>query len=61
MVTVLVSSGVTDHPEHQAIAGWDELPEHIHHHTDTLADFLWQLVRRRQAEPFDQAARGLAS
>jgi putative hydrolase of the HAD superfamily len=39
MTTVLVH-GLTDHPEHQAIAGWTELPPHIHHRTDTLAPFL---------------------
>jgi putative hydrolase of the HAD superfamily len=39
MTTVLVD-GVTDHPEHQAIAGWTELPAHIHHRTDALAPFL---------------------
>jgi putative hydrolase of the HAD superfamily len=39
MTTVLVDGG-TDHPEHQAIAGWTELPAHIHHRTDALAPFL---------------------
>jgi putative hydrolase of the HAD superfamily len=39
MTTVLVD-GVTDHPEHQAIAGWTELPAHIHHRTDALTPFL---------------------
>jgi putative hydrolase of the HAD superfamily len=39
MTTVLVH-GLTDHPEHQAIAGWTELPPHIHHRTDMLAPFL---------------------
>ncbi len=39
MTTVLVH-GLTDHPEHQAIAGWTELPAHIHHRTDALAPFL---------------------
>jgi len=39
MTTVLVD-GMTDHPEHQAIAGWTELPAHIHHRTDALAPFL---------------------
>ncbi len=39
MTTVLVH-GVTDHPEHQAMAGWTELPAHIHHRTDALAPFL---------------------
>jgi putative hydrolase of the HAD superfamily len=41
MTTVLVACGMpTDHPEHHAIAGWAELPPHIHHRTDELATFL---------------------
>ena len=40
MTTVLVACGHTDHPEHRAIAGWGELPSHIHHRTDALAPFL---------------------
>jgi putative hydrolase of the HAD superfamily len=39
MTTVLVQ-GLTDHPEHQAIASWTELPAHIHHRTEALAPFL---------------------
>jgi putative hydrolase of the HAD superfamily len=39
MTTVLVH-GLTNHPQHQAIAGWTELPVHIHHRTDALAPFL---------------------
>ena len=39
MTTVLVH-GLTEHPEHQAMAGWTELPAHIHHRTDALAPFL---------------------
>ena len=39
MTTVLVH-GLTDHPEHQAMAGWTELPAHIHHRTDALPPFL---------------------
>jgi putative hydrolase of the HAD superfamily len=39
MTTVLVH-GVTEHPEHQAMVGWTELPAHIHHRTDDLAPFL---------------------
>ncbi len=39
MTTVLVH-GLTEHPEHQAIASWTELPAHIHHRTNTLASFL---------------------
>jgi putative hydrolase of the HAD superfamily len=39
MTTVLVH-GITDHPQHQAIAGWTEPPAHIHHRTDALPTFL---------------------
>jgi len=39
MTTVLVH-GLTDHPEHQAIAAWTKPPAHIHHRTDALAPFL---------------------
>jgi putative hydrolase of the HAD superfamily len=42
MTTVLVH-GLTDHPEHQAIAAWTELPAHIHHRTDALAPFLAEI------------------
>jgi putative hydrolase of the HAD superfamily len=39
MTTVLVH-GLTEHPEHQAMAGWTELPAHIHHRTAALPPFL---------------------
>jgi putative hydrolase of the HAD superfamily len=39
MTTVLVH-GLTEHPAHQAMAGWTELPAHIHHRTEALAPFL---------------------
>jgi putative hydrolase of the HAD superfamily len=48
MTTVLVACGTpTDHPEHRAIVGWEELPPHIHHKTDALADFLVRALRER--------------
>jgi putative hydrolase of the HAD superfamily len=47
MTTVLVACGVTDHPEHHAIAGWAEAPAHIHHQTDALASFLAELLARQ--------------
>jgi putative hydrolase of the HAD superfamily len=52
MTTVLVQ-GLTDHPEHRAIASWTELPVHIHHRTETLAPFLAAIAasRAEQAEP----------
>jgi putative hydrolase of the HAD superfamily len=47
MTTVLVACGPIDHPEHHAIAGWAELPSHIHHRTDALADFLAEIGKNR--------------
>ena len=57
MTTVLVACGHTDHPEHRAIAGWEELPAHIHHRTDALASFLADIGTRRTKEN-DLAAAG---
>jgi len=54
MTTVLVR-GLTEHPEHQAIAGWTELPAHIHHRTDALAPFLAAIVASR-AQPAEPSA-----
>ncbi|MGC1177488.1 MAG: pyrimidine 5'-nucleotidase [Methyloceanibacter sp.] len=50
MTTVLVACGHTDHPEHRAIAGWGELPFHIHHRTDALAPFLAGIGGLRAAD-----------
>ena len=50
MTTVLVVCGHTDHPEHRAIAGWGELPSHIHHRTDALAPFLAEIGAARAKE-----------
>jgi putative hydrolase of the HAD superfamily len=46
MTTVLVH-GLTEHPEHQAIADWTETPAHIHHRTNTLAPFLAAIAAHR--------------
>ncbi len=40
MSTVLVHSTHVDHPSQKAIAAWTELPEHIHHMTADLTEFL---------------------
>jgi putative hydrolase of the HAD superfamily len=40
MTTVLVDCCQTEHPQHQAVSGWTELPPHVHHRTDALAPFL---------------------
>ena len=40
MTTVLVDCHAGDRPEHREIAGWTELPGHIHHRTEALAPFL---------------------
>jgi putative hydrolase of the HAD superfamily len=55
MTTVLVH-GLTEHPEHQAIASWSEPPAHIHHRTNALASFLAEIGsalinERDSAEP----------
>ena len=42
MTTILVH-GLTPHPEHQAMAGWTELPAHIHHRTESLPSFLAEI------------------
>lgn len=46
MTTVLVQ-GLTDHPEHRAIAGWTALPAHIHHRTAALSPFLAAIAASR--------------
>jgi putative hydrolase of the HAD superfamily len=43
MTTILVH-GLTEHPEHQAMTGWTELPAHIHHRTEALPSFLTSIV-----------------
>jgi putative hydrolase of the HAD superfamily len=58
MTTVLVD-GLTDHPEHQAIAAWTELPAHIHHRTDALAPFLAAIGGALAAEAEPAPARPL--
>jgi putative hydrolase of the HAD superfamily len=48
MTTVLVASGTTEHPEHQALQGWRALPEHIHHATGALSPFLTEIAEQLQ-------------
>jgi len=50
MTTVLVACGGTEHPDHQAINGWREAPEYIHHWTDALPPFLAAVGERREDE-----------
>jgi putative hydrolase of the HAD superfamily len=40
MTTVLVHSPRHEHPVQQSIRSWRALPEHVHHLTENLADFL---------------------
>lgn len=40
MKTVLVHSTYMDHPSQLEMRTWTELPEHIHHFTEDLAEFL---------------------
>jgi putative hydrolase of the HAD superfamily len=43
MTTVLVHSSYVDHPIQLEIRKWTEPPEHIHHMTENLAQFLGAL------------------
>jgi len=56
-----VACGYTDHPEHRAIAGWGELPTHIHHRTDALAPFLAEIGAARAKEDDIAAPAGAHS
>jgi putative hydrolase of the HAD superfamily len=49
MTTVLVHSDYLDHPAQQQMRKWTELPEHIHHATDDLTEFLGALALRPMA------------
>ncbi len=50
MTTVLVHSSYYDHPIQRKIRSWTEPPEHVHHMTENLADFLSQVaLAARQA------------
>ncbi|MGE5266460.1 MAG: pyrimidine 5'-nucleotidase [Deltaproteobacteria bacterium] len=40
MSTVLVHSTYMDHPVQRSFASWTALPDHVHHFTDDLTDFL---------------------
>jgi putative hydrolase of the HAD superfamily len=57
MTTVLVHSAVTyDHPVQQKIRAWLEPPEHVHHMTDDLEQFLRALHEARASpSPLDRA------
>ncbi|MEX2166024.1 MAG: pyrimidine 5'-nucleotidase [Methyloceanibacter sp.] len=56
MTTVLVDCSLTEHPQHQAVAGWAGLPAHIHHRTDALAAFLAGIGTARTEDGTEQAA-----
>jgi hypothetical protein len=56
MTTVLVDCSLTEHPQHQAVAGWAGLPAHIHHRTDALAAFLAGIGTARTEDGAEQAA-----
>jgi putative hydrolase of the HAD superfamily len=43
MTTVLVHSDYPDHPVQQQMRTWTRLPEHIHHATDCLTEFLREI------------------
>ncbi|HRD78907.1 MAG TPA: pyrimidine 5'-nucleotidase [Hyphomicrobiaceae bacterium] len=44
MTTVLVHSSKVDHPVQQRIRSWTSVPDHIHHMTEDLAEFLAGIV-----------------
>lgn len=46
MTTVLVHSSYLDHPAQLQMKTWDALPDHIHHMTLDLTEFLAETVRR---------------
>jgi putative hydrolase of the HAD superfamily len=50
MTTVLVHSNYLDHPAQLQMRKWTELPEHIHHATDNLTEFLGTLTLPHRAE-----------
>lgn len=47
MVTVLVRSDYIDHPVQRAMKKWTTLPDHIHHATDDLTEFLISSVTKQ--------------
>jgi putative hydrolase of the HAD superfamily len=53
MATVLVWSAYVDHPAHAAMRSWRALPDHVHHMTDDLTQFLARVV-----EPIGEASGG---
>lgn len=48
MTTVLVHSSYLDHPVQEKMKTWTELPDHIHHMTLDLAEFLAAMPRRAE-------------
>ena len=50
MTTVFVHSDYVDHPAQLKVRDWRKLPEHIHHMTQDLTDFLGQNVLRIDSE-----------
>jgi len=44
MTTVLVRSEYPDHPAQQQMRAWTKLPEHVHHATDCLTEFLGAIL-----------------
>ena len=47
MTTVLVHSSYVDHPVQAQMKTWEALPDHIHHMTLDLTDFLAAKIRDR--------------
>jgi putative hydrolase of the HAD superfamily len=55
MTTVLVRSDYPDHPALQKMRSWAELPEHVHHTTENLAQFLTGIGQRLAGAAPDRA------
>lgn len=51
MTTVLVHSGYIDHPTQRKISAWKSPPDHIHHVTQNLRDFLGGVLPDASHEP----------
>ena len=51
MTTVLVKSDYIDHPAQLKMRDWRELPEHVHHLTDDITDFIAGTILKRTETP----------
>ncbi|MEL6310909.1 MAG: pyrimidine 5'-nucleotidase [Pseudomonadota bacterium] len=59
MRTVLVHSSYMDHPIQRKMRSWTGLPQHVHHMTDNLDQFLEHVLEDLKAEAGTQDAQGV--